>query len=232
MSQARRMRTGPACILFIAVLASCANPPDMVNDPPVASFNDLQASGAATTAVDGFYRENGANEGRPKYDKVGGSYFLFYLLASDSGPGTPYWSIQDAVDTTVLDALYYNGDSTALTAPEGLWSLVLGENPAPTVQRVAITGTLAVGMTLTGHYEYTDPDGDAEQGTTLQWYRFTAVTDTSGGTACEGVGADTSTYTVHSSDGDRFLRLQVTPVDALGLAGTPVLSGAVGKISP
>ncbi len=219
------MRYGLACILTLAVLAACTQP-DTGNHPPVASFNDLQASGAGTTVVNGYYRENGSNQNRPKYDKVGGGYFLYYLLASDSG-STPYWSIQTAVDTTILDALYYNGDAVAATAPEGAWSLGTGLDSAPTVQRFAITGILGVGQNLTGQYNYSDPDGDLEGATTFQWYNFTSATATSGGTACTGTGANTLTYTVAAGDSTKFLRLQVTPVDAPGLAGTPALSGAV-----
>jgi hypothetical protein len=227
------MRCGPACILFFAVLASCANPPDMVNDPPVANFYDFQASGAFTAEVNGYYRENGTNEGRLKYDQVGGSYYLFYLDPIDFGTQA-YWSIQDTIDTTLLDAMYYNGDSTSATAPTDLWSLVLGGDPPPDVQRVAITGTLTEGQTLTGHYLYTDPDGDAENvaATTLQWYRFMDVTETDTAIGTAIPGATDPSYTLVLADANMFLRLQVIPVDTLGLAGSPVLSGAVGPVVP
>jgi hypothetical protein len=114
-----------------------------------------------------------------------------------------------------------------VTAPEGDWSLGTGDDPGPNVQRWAIIGTLAENEILTGHYNYSDPDGDDEGGTTFQWYRFTTATetDTANGTAI--VGATGSTYQLQAADASNYLRLQVTPVDALGLAGTPVLSGAV-----
>jgi hypothetical protein len=229
------MRCGPACILFFAVLASCANPPDMVNDPPVASFNDLQVSGAGTPAVDGYYRENGANELRPKYDKVGGGYFLYYLTPADLAG--EYWSIQTAVVGTILQAssMYYISLASAKTTPEGTWSLgISGADPAPVTQRVAITGTLTEGQELTGHYLYSDPDGDAEDvaATTLQWYSFDSATetDTAAGTAIPGATAPT--YILVAADIGKFLRLQVTPVDVLGLAGSPLLSGAVQIPTP
>ncbi len=199
------------------------------NQPPAASFRDLQASGAGSPVANGFYRESGSNQGRPKYDQIGGGCFLYYLLASDLN-NAPFWSIQTAVDTTLLDALYYSGEVVAMTAPEGTWSLGSGLDPAPAVQRAAITGTLAAGQTLTGHYLFSDPDGDAEGATALQWYRFLGAieTDPANGTAI--AGATAITYAPQAGDASRFLRLQVTPVDARGQAGAPTLSGAVGPI--
>jgi hypothetical protein len=228
MAQTRRTRWGPAWFLFFAVLASCDNPPDSgTNNPPEVTFYDLQATGAGSPEVNGYYRENGFNQGRPKYDHVDGGCFLYYLLASDQGDN-PYWVIKTVVDDKVLDALYYNGDATSVTAPVTPWSPDdPPTNPAPVVSREAITGTLSVGQTLTGNYLFTDPDGDDEGGTTFQWYRFTTVTetDTANGTAI--VGATGSTYQLQAADASNYLRLQVTPMDARGLAGTPVLSGAV-----
>jgi hypothetical protein len=184
---------------------------------------DYTASGAGTSTVDGNYRENGSNEDRPKYEHLlGAGYLIYYLFATDAGEaGT--WVIRDQIGTTIGDSMYYNGDSTAATAPESTWDNVLGSFPGPSVQRVAITGTLSVGETLTGHYQFDDPDGDAEGASTYQWYRFANATDTTGGTAL----GTALTYQVVAADSTNFLRLEVTPVDDRGLAGTPVLSGAV-----
>ena len=186
------------------------------------SSSGVISSGAGTSAVNGYYRENGANEGRPKYDQVGGSYYMYYLMPTDFAG--QFWSIQEKLDNTILDAQYYSGSLT-MTAPEGTWSLVMGAAPAPTVQRFAITGSTAVGATLSAQYDYSDPDGDAQAGTTFQWYRFDLVTATTGGTSIPG--ATSSTYTTQAADSGKFLRLQVTPGDARGQTGTPVLSGAV-----
>jgi hypothetical protein len=199
-------------------------PVETENQPPSASFNDLQVSGADSQEVNGFYREIGFNQERPKYVKESGGCFLYYL--------SPFWVITTVEDDQVSNALYYNGDATAVTAPESEWSMVNGQEPLPTVQRVAITGALAVGQTLTGHYLFTDTDGtENESGSTLQWYRFKTVTetDTANGTAI--VGATGSTYQLQEvADAAMFLRLQVIPKDDLGAEGTPALSGAVGPV--
>ena len=211
----------------LLVLAACCNhagpgPDDSTNTPPTAAFVDYTVSGAGTSAVDGDYQQNGINEGRPRYDRVGGGGYLYYITASDASE-TPFWVLHDVLGDQISIVQYYNGDGTALNAPESMWSVGNGNPDAPSVQRVAITGTLSVGQTLTGHYQFDDPDGDAEGASTYQWYRFANATDTTGGTAL----GTALTYQVVAADSTNFLRLEVTPVDDRGLAGTPVLSGAV-----
>ena len=48
--------------------------------------------------------------------------------------------------------------------------VVIG-NSAPTATAVAISGTPAVGQTLTGSYTYGDVDSDAEGTSTFRWLR-------------------------------------------------------------
>jgi len=211
--------------MAMLLTTACPNP---TNRPPTASFYDLQATGANPVAVAGYYRENGANELRPKYDQVGGSYFVYFFTSTDFGAK---WTIHDTVfaslTNSLLDAPFYNGASSP-TAPTGTWSLagVLGIQ-APTVQRVAITGTLTAPSPLTGTYNYSDPDGDLQGASLYQWYSFGSSTATSGGAVCAGAGAATLSYTLDATDSGRYLRLQVTPVDVRGAAGAVVLSGAV-----
>jgi LruC domain-containing protein len=199
--------------------------PQTANTPPTASFNDLQVSSAVTPGVNGYYRENGANEDRPKYDRVGSGYYLYILATRDFGFR---WVLHGSIlpsGSSLGDATYYSSSVTD-TAPTGTWTPILGTD-TPSVQRYAITGSLSVGGVLTGTYSYSDAENDP-QGTSLcQWYRFDTSTATSGGTACAGAGAATLSYTVVATDSGKYLRLQVTPVDAGGDAGSPVLSGAV-----
>lgn len=77
----------------------------------------------------------------------------------------------------------------------------------PLASNVTFTGTLAEGETLTGDYDYTDPDGLPESGTTYQWYR--SATGTGSGTAI--VGATSLTYLVDAADVGEYLRFGVTP---------------------
>lgn len=93
-------------------------------------------------------------------------------------------------------------------------------NTAPTVSSVTFTGTLSIGQTLTGDYDYLDTDGDAESGTTYQWYRD----DNLAGTSKEAIaGATNLTYVVTSADMNNYLFFGVTPNDGVDF-GTEVIS--------
>jgi hypothetical protein len=98
--------------------------------------------------------------------------------------------------------------------------------PVVTFNNPPITGSKAVGGTLTASYVFSDPDGDLEGASKYQWYRFLNDTDVTGGEAIPGATARSHT-TVDPDDTDKWLRVEVTPVDALGTEGTPVLSGPV-----
>ncbi len=98
-------------------------------------------------------------------------------------------------------------------------------NAAPTASGVSITGTLAVGQVLTGHYTYGDVDGDAEGTSTFRWLR--------GGVAI--ANATALTYTTVAADSGPTLTFEVTPKAATGtIAGTPVPSSGVviGNVAP
>jgi hypothetical protein len=102
-----------------------------------------------------------------------------------------------------------------------------GHAPVVTFNNPPITGSKAVGGTLTASYVFSDPDGDSEGASMYQWYRFTNSTDVPpAGEAISGATAK-SYKTVDPADTDMWLRVEVTPVDALGTEGTPVLSGPV-----
>ena len=51
---------------------------------------------------------------------------------------------------------------------------MVNDPPVATIQ--PITGSLDVNGLLTGHYIYSDTEGDIESGTLFQWYSHTAST--------------------------------------------------------
>lgn len=96
-------------------------------------------------------------------------------------------------------------------------------NAAPTATSVAVMGTPTVTQELTVSYTYSDNESDAEEGTTIQWYRAD-FTDGSNETAI--VGATTDTYTLTEDDQDHYLRVGVTAMAATGTTiGEEVFSG-------
>ncbi len=94
-------------------------------------------------------------------------------------------------------------------------------NP-PEANNVAISGTAAIGEQLTGSYSYSDPQSDAESGTTFRWLRA----DDASGTGKAAIdGATTTTYTVIAADAGKYLIFEVTASDGTKI-GDPTESVA------
>jgi len=109
------------------------------------------------------------------------------------------------------------------------WRLLggLAVNQAPIASNVAITGFPQVGNTLSGSYDYSDADGDAESGSSFVWITY----DDASGTNPTQV-ATTQSYTAQAADQGRFIRFGVTPAAADGVSpGAQVFSAYEGPIS-
>ncbi|MCR9133312.1 MAG: BspA family leucine-rich repeat surface protein, partial [bacterium] len=97
-------------------------------------------------------------------------------------------------------------------------------NEAPVVSNLNIgEGSIKLGTQITATYNFTDEDGDAESGTTFQWYRADAADGTN---AVAITDSTTITYTPTSEDNLKYLRLDVTPNDGIE-AGATVSSGYI-----
>ena len=107
--------------------------------------------------------------------------------------------------------------------------VVLAE-AAPTATVQPITGTLQVGETLTGRYTYSDVNGDSEGASTYKWYR---ADNASGLNKTEIAGANAKTYVLTSSDEEKYISFEVTPVALTGMTqGTAVSSAWAGAVVP
>ena len=95
----------------------------------------------------------------------------------------------------------------------------------PEAKNVAITGTLAVGETLTGSYEYFDINGDPEQGTIIKWYRG----DSSTGPWSEITSANGNTYTLTETDVGKYIKFEVTPANA-NETGEPAFAVSASQV--
>ena len=80
-------------------------------------------------------------------------------------------------------------------------------NTAPEAQDVLISGTNEVGQVLTVTYTYFDHNDDAEGESVYQWFRMI-----SGDAPTPISGANSLSYTITSTDADRYIFCEITPV--------------------
>lgn len=107
-----------------------------------------------------------------------------------------------------------------------------GTNPifgaAPVASLVSSTGTLQVGQTLTGTFNYNDADGDTQSGSTFKWYRA----DNGSGAGKAAINLATAqTYQLVAADENKHISFEVTPKDGAKF-GTTVESSLRGPIQP
>lgn len=126
----------------------------------------------------------------------------------------------------IENLLFFGDDTDTGTSIYTLGAIDVTLLGAPTATGVGISGTLEVGQTVTGNHTYSDPNGDAESGTTFQWFR---ADDSAGSGRVAIAGATTNTYTTTSDDQGKFLLFEVTPRDQGGQVGVPVLSSATAS---
>ena len=102
-------------------------------------------------------------------------------------------------------------------------------NSFPVASYVGVTGTLRVGMTLTGTYVYTDADNDPQNGTIFQWYRGSSP----GGSGAVAIGTNSISYTLTLADTGKYIGFRVTPASLSGSTpGVPVTSALwIGKVT-
>lgn len=86
-------------------------------------------------------------------------------------------------------------------------SRVLQKPTVPTVTEITISGDMIVGKTITASYEYYDPNGDSESGSTFRWLR----SDKNGGNYTAIDKATSKSYKLTENDIDCYLKFEVTP---------------------
>jgi uncharacterized protein (TIGR02145 family) len=101
-------------------------------------------------------------------------------------------------------------------------------NAAPEARNVKITGNKTIGATLTAGYTYFDVENNPEGAAAFTWY---IANDTIGSTVSAISGATGNTYTVATTDKDKFIKVGVTPVATAGTTpGTEAKSFWFGPI--
>lgn len=117
-------------------------------------------------------------------------------------------------------------DNAALQATNFVFSawvgpIIASTEQAPIVSNVSITPAPSVNLTLSGSYSYSDINDDPEGTSTYQWYRADNAT---GLNQTSISGATSNTYTVVTSDANRYIGFGVTPVARTGTpTGTQVI---------
>lgn len=122
---------------------------------------------------------------------------------------------------------HYRISEAVLTPAEMLQPPPPGDTPI--VTSVTIEGLATVGETLTGSYQYSDPQGDPEGTSTFRWFR-SADPDFDAGDL-EIPGSTTVSHTLLPEDIGFHLFLEVTPEAASGPSpGTPVVSSPSPRV--
>jgi hypothetical protein len=102
-------------------------------------------------------------------------------------------------------------------------------NLAPEAKNVTVTGTPSIDQKLTGSYQYSDPENNAELASTFKWYR---ADDNAGANEAAIAGATKIDYTLVTADVGKFIRFGVTPKAATGTStGIEVKSAFTVAIS-
>ena len=116
-----------------------------------------------------------------------------------------------------VDATYIPGGFVKV------FKTVANKPPVASGVEIAPEG-LNTGDVLLGLYDYRDSYGDAEGTSTFRWLSSA----TEGGTYSAISGATSDSYTIVAGDATKYIKFEVTPKDANGVAGTAVLSDPVG----
>lgn len=198
-------------------------------------ISSLSITGSATldkdtvlTAAYTFFDLNG--------DSESGSTFKWYRSDDVSGTNKAAISGATSQNYTLVNEDENKYLSVEVIPSDGVLNgsslesalLDIGDYPekAPSVNAAAFSGTVLVGETVTGFYNYSDQNGDAESGSTYQWY----VADDNVGTGKMAISGSTQlSYTYMESDKGKYISFEVTPSDGNSF-GDSFEAEAVGPI--
>ncbi len=186
------------------------------NNPPSVepTNNTVTVSNAdAMPALNGTYRVDGINDGKTLYKHENSAYYIFY----DGCPNG--WKIYDTYGNR--EYYWYRNMNGSSFPGSGRWGGEYCGISGTTIEVSApsVTGTLDIGETLSiPPVRATDPDGDFVD-VMIKWYR---CDDTYGSNDVEIDGPGGETYRTSADDRGKYIKCEVTPVDAYGLDGDPV----------
>ena len=99
-------------------------------------------------------------------------------------------------------------------------------NQVPSVSEVKLTQSPEIGTTLAGSYKFNDPDNHKEGATEYKWY----VSDSENGEYKEVASNQGNALELTEEFWNKYVKLEVTPVDEYQGKGKPVSSNPVGPV--
>jgi hypothetical protein len=203
----------------------------ITDNPPVASVVTISGDVRVSKVLNGNYQYSDS-EG----DTEGLSLYQWHTGTNSSGAGSvdivgatsaSYQLTNDEIGKYIgfsVTPVAQAGSSPGTTVTTVTWvGPVINDPPVATIQ--PITGSLNVNGLLTGHYIYSDVEGDIESGTLYQWYSSTSA----GGTYTPISGETNIAHIITNDEQGRYFKIYITPVAASGTTtGTQVISTASG----
>ena len=187
------------------------------NDPPSAGIVTITGTPQVKQTLTGDYTYSD-----PENDPQGISTYQWYSSVNSSGIPAAVISGATALTYELKNAekdRYIALKVTpvavegTLTGPEATsaWVGPVNNNP-PVASSVYITGDLDVNSAITGHYTYTDAEGDLESGSTYQWW----ASDDNGVSYNEISGATGIAHVIKMDEQGYYFKFYVTPVTSTG----------------
>lgn len=174
------------------------------------TYVDINGDAEGTSAIKWYIADDDQGTNIAEITASAGS-FTYTIVAGDAGKYLSFTIQAVAVTGTVSDVLN-------LAVSQAFGPVLTAMDP-PVASNLAISGTVAFDSTLTGSYDYSDPNSDPEGDSILKWYK---ADDAAGTNSVEvGTGAE---YIVAITDLGKFILFEVTPVATSGflLEGSPV----------
>jgi hypothetical protein len=201
-----------------AVWSSTWQGPVAVNAKPEALAVSVTGTLLLNNILDGNYTYDDAED-----DPESGTTFQWYRddNGTDAGSSAITGATSQSYAITTADRNKYlkfrvtpkaQTGTTPGDAVSSAWVGPVSDNP-PVASAVSITGSMRVGSVLTGNYQYTDVDGDAEGISTLRWYSATSSTGTGSTQIATG-----KTLLLTNSLIDSYIGFSVTPVAQAGVS--------------
>ncbi|TFG61991.1 MAG: DUF1573 domain-containing protein [Spirochaetales bacterium] len=201
--------------------------------------------------VAGFYKQIGTVNGLPAYKRnkpVGSELDLYLYLYNSDNPNpslvtasaaTANWIIDDTLDQTEYVPLAVSDQNPTAQTPDQAANWFHNQSQSDIAVSAAAKPVLSgfypantniyEGNTIYAYYLYEDKDGDAESGTTYQWYLCDSPT--AAGTPISGATGYSFLVPVSQGYVNKYLKVEITPVSTAGFTdGTPVKSDASPEI--